>query len=105
MTKVLKRTVSQVCTACGREPQPKSVDLHVPIRKGHVRRAIQAANMVHTDATGPNGLEDGILLMTAVLLVERMATKHACEPSVVLEKIASCFKLKQRLTEPVRDRN
>ena len=74
-----------------------SPTVQIAIRKGDVRRAIHAANAVYELAreTSKSDVEDGMVLMTAVLLVERLAAASNCEPISVLNKMADCFEFKK----------
>jgi len=40
--------------------------------------------------------------MTAVLLVERLATSRNCDPSAVLRKLTECFELKEQYTRTLK---
>jgi hypothetical protein len=82
----------------GPEAVPK---LEIAIRKGHVRRAIRAADSVFVAAKSILGgeIEQGVVLMTAVLLVERLATASGREPNAVLSKMADCFAVKRELAK------
>lgn len=88
------------CERCGHSNCDGTDLLDIPIEKGHVRRAIRAADAVYASAAKVGGaaheVESGVVLMTAVLLVERMAAAHNSAPGAVLNLIASCFDLKQR---------
>jgi hypothetical protein len=44
-------------------------------------------------------IEQGVVLMTAVLLVERLATASGREPNAVLSKMADCFTVKRKLAK------
>lgn len=81
---------------CGRAGCGCARALDIVVEKGHVRRAIAAANTVSDAATGANGPEAGVVFMTALLLVERLATAFDCEPGVLLARMANCFELKRR---------
>jgi hypothetical protein len=72
--------------------------VEITLRAGCVRRAMGAANLVcFSVARGQGGeVEGGVVFMTAVLLVERIASACNCDPFSVLEKMADCFKLKRR---------
>jgi hypothetical protein len=51
---------------------------------------------IRREQAGPGQqAEEGFVLMTAVLLVERLASASGCEPDVVLSKLAGCFELKR----------
>jgi hypothetical protein len=69
----------------------------IPIRKSHVRRAIRAADAVCAASKSAPGQRDeaGVVLMTAVLLVERLARTAGCEPDAVLSQLSDCFELKR----------
>lgn len=62
-----------------------------------MRRASAVASAALQLATTENGPEDGVVLMTALMLVERLASSHGCEPRAMLVKMANCFALKRRL--------
>jgi hypothetical protein len=76
---------------------PAATKARIPIRKSHVRRAMRAADGVYAASRPGSGqaAEEGFVLMTAVLLVERLANASGCEPDVVLGKLADCFELKR----------
>lgn len=78
--------------------------LEIAIRKGHVRRAIRAADSVFAAAKDPLGsdVEQGVVLMTAVLLVERLATASGHEANAVLRKMADCFTVKRELSKTLK---
>jgi hypothetical protein len=86
----------ELCTRCGREHCDCAATQEIPIRKGHVRRAVRASDEVFAAASGVEDVEHGVVLMTAILLVERLARAHHCEPRVILQRIAECFALKQK---------
>ena len=79
----------------------------IAIKKGHVRRAIRAADLVNAEAKHPltGETERGVLLMTAVLLVERLATGSGCDPDAVLERMADCYAFKRRFAGSLKERN
>jgi hypothetical protein len=89
---------TQRCQLCRRADCPGHRAADIPIRKGHVRRAIRAADAVCAAANGDEGDEPGVVLMTALLLVERLASAHGCEPAAVLQKMADSFDIKRRAT-------
>ena len=76
----------------------------IAIRKGHVRRAIQAADSVFAaaQATPDGGVEQGVVLMTALLLVERLAVASGHEPNAVLRKMEDCFTAKRELAKTLK---
>lgn len=78
--------------------------LRIPIKKGHVRRAMRLAEAVNEgsrdDVSGD--LEPGLVLMTAVLLVERLAGASGCPPTAVLDKMADCFALKRAYAKTLK---
>ena len=78
--------------------------VEIAIRKGHVRRAIRAADSVLAAAKDPLGsdVEKGVVLMTAVLLVERLATASGHDPNAVLRKMADCFTVKRELSKTLK---
>lgn len=78
--------------------------VEIAIRKGHVRRAIRAADAVFAAAKDPLGgdVEQGVVLMTAVLLVERLAAASGHEPNAVLRKMADCFTVKRELSKTLK---
>jgi hypothetical protein len=94
--------------ASGKSPSSERVEgpgaapkLEIAIRKEHVRRAIRAADSVLAAAKSVVGseVEQGVVLMTAVLLVERLAAASGREPTAVLSKIAECFAVKRKLAK------
>lgn len=89
------------CLACDPE-KPARVDAHrsqIFIKTGDVRRASRAADSVYLAAQGPNGPENGIVLMSAILLIERLASAHRCDPRAVLRMIEQCFEKKAELMQ------
>jgi hypothetical protein len=94
------------CEKCGRDdcagPPPR---LEIPIEKGNVRRAIGLADAVYCDATSAEGTANGVVLMTAMLLLERLAASYQCDPLAVLDKVARCFALKRKYTDALKHRN
>ena len=105
MTMIVKCSDIESNCRCGRVGCKGERKVEIFVEKGHVRRAIVAANGVDRVAQGPEGPEAGVLLMTALLLVERLAKKYESEPHVLLAKMANCFELKRRHTEAPRRRN
>jgi hypothetical protein len=103
MRRVKSRNDSESCQRCGYPTDETAAALDIPIKKGDVRRAIRAADGVEAAATQDDGAstpnakdpEPGVVLMTAVLLIERVAATYECEPAAVLNHIARCFELKQ----------
>ena len=88
------------------EQGPKTASrLRIPIHRGHIRGAIRAANAVYAASRSAPSLEpqEGFVLMTALLLVERLSTAEGCEPKVMLSKLADCFEVK-RAYEAALDR-
>jgi hypothetical protein len=83
----------------------RPADPPIPIKKGHVRRAMRAADQVYAEAKNPLGddTEPGVVLMTAVLLVERLAQASGCDPGAVLHKMADCFEFKRRYANNMKD--
>lgn len=71
--------------------------MDIVIDKPRLRRAIVAANSVSDAATNTEGdsPDTGVVFMTAVLLVERLAASFDCEPRALLEKMANSFELKR----------
>lgn len=65
------------------------------IKQGHVRLASRAADSVYLTAGGSEGTDNGVVLMTALLLVQRLSTTHECDPRDVLGQIARCFDVKE----------
>lgn len=90
-----------VCSFCGHDSSDRPAKLDIPVLKGHVRRASRAADRVFAEAGSPGEVEDGLVLMTAILLVERLATSHACDHQRVLETIAQCFQLRDEALRSV----
>src|SRR5262245_33368831 len=84
-----------VCSHCGRVSCDSGASLDIAIEKGHVRRASRAADGVYAAANAPRGTAHGVVFMTAILLVERLATAYNCDPRVILGKIARCFDVKE----------
>ncbi|HKP57752.1 MAG TPA: hypothetical protein VJV78_13565 [Polyangiales bacterium] len=81
--------------------KPADLDAHrreISIQRGDVRRAARAADGVFRVAHGPNGLESGVVLMSAILLIERLAAAHGCRPLAVIRLIEHCFEQKAALT-------
>lgn len=96
---------AQRCQLCGRSDCPGHDPAEIPILKGHVRRAIRAADAVCAAAVSDDGPEPGVVLMTALLLVERLATAQGCEPAAVLQKMADSFETKRRATATLSHSN
>jgi hypothetical protein len=91
--------------ASNRVPGPEAAPkLEIVIRKGDVRRAIRAADSVFVAARSllSGEVTQGVVLMTAVLLVERLATASGREPGVVLSKMADCFAVKRELAKTLK---
>lgn len=87
------------CQHCGRIGCAGPLALDIPVQKGHVQRAIRAADAVYeaaADGKSDSQVEPGMVLMTALLLVERLAVAHDCAPASILQKMASCFEFKQQ---------
>lgn len=85
--------------ACDRQ-EPADLETHrrqISIQRGDVRRASRAADGVFLAARGPNGLENGVVLMSAILLIERLAAAHRCGPRAVIRLIEHCFEQKAAL--------
>jgi hypothetical protein len=101
--RISTKLTSVRCSAEGETAAP----LSIAIKKGHVRRAIRAADLVNAEAkhalTGET--ERGVLLMTAVLLVERLASGAGCDPNAVLERMADCYAFKRRFAGSLKERN
>jgi len=95
MTAIAKRRDGRVCS-CGRTDCKGARTLEVVVESGHVRRAIVAANAVDRVADNGDRPKTGVVFMTALLLVERLARRNDCEPIALLQKMANCFELKQR---------
>lgn len=96
MTMPAKCVECDAACRCGRTGCNGARRTDIVVEKGHVRRAIVAADAVSRMATGAQGPENGVVLMTALLLVERLARAYACEPHAMLAKMATCFELKRR---------
>jgi hypothetical protein len=96
MTMTTKRRGAKALCRCGRVDCQGSRPLDIAVGKEHLRRAMLAADDVCRAARGSEGTEAGVVFMTAVLLVERLATSLGCEPDAVLAKISRCFELKRR---------
>jgi hypothetical protein len=82
--------------------------LDISVKKGHVQRAIRVADTVENAAaigTPDQQPEPGMVLMTALILVERLAAAHHCEPADILHKMASCFAFKQSHAEALKQCN
>lgn len=83
----------------------RATEPQIPIRKGQVRRAIRVADAACAAATGESGeVEAGLVMMTAILLVERLATASGCTPMAVLNKMAECFELKRVFSKTLSQR-
>ena len=76
----------------------------IPIKRGHVGRAVRSADLVCAEANDSitGSTERGIVLMTAILLVERLATSVGCDPCAVLDRMADCFEVKRRYVESLK---
>lgn len=80
-------------------------EIEIAIRKGHVRRASLAADAVYSAAQGADGVENGVVLMSAILLIERLATAHQCDPRSVVNKIVRCFDIRDGYLRATKDKN
>lgn len=105
MTMLEKGKSPMQCEWCGRESCGRPVKVDLEVDRGHVRRASIAANHVYAQACGPAGTENGLVFMTTILLVERLAHAFACEPEAVLHKVLHCFLLKRRLSQSMKPCN
>jgi hypothetical protein len=113
MRRVKSRNDSESCQRCGYPADESAAALDIPIKKGHVRRAIRAADGVAAAAAKGDGAstphakdpEPGVVLMTAVLLIERVAATYECEPAAVLNHIARCFEMKQELVTTLEQKH
>jgi hypothetical protein len=85
---------SSICSRCGSARCSGQRKLDIAIKHGDVRRASRMANGVFDFARGPCGFEHGVIFMTAILLIERLAETLRCDPQSVLHKIMCCFELK-----------
>jgi hypothetical protein len=88
--------------------KPADVDDHraqISFKTGDVRRASRAADGVYLAARGPNGPENGVVLMSAILLIERLAAAHQCDPRAVIRTIEHCFDKKAKLMHATDHRN
>ena len=91
------------CSSCGGAHAGTSVNVEIVIRKGHVRRASMAADGVCEAAQGAHGIEHGMVLMGAILLVERLAAAYHCDPRSIISKMGRCFDVKDSyLRAPTR---
>lgn len=79
--------------------------MNIVVEKQHLRRAIAAANRVSDAGTEQRAPDSGVIFMTAVLLVERLAATFRCDPHAVLTKMAACFDLKRRYLAERKDHN
>ena len=96
---------SAICQACGHSDGEAASSPAIMIRQGHVRRASLAADGVCTAARGTQGVEHGVILMTAILLVERLANTYKCDPRQILSQMARCFDIKDRYKRTPRHEN
>lgn len=78
------------CPQCGVALRSDLGDLEIAIEKGHVRRASRAADGVF-EAAGGRRPEHGVVFMTAILLIERLAHAYGCDPRRVIQEIGQCF--------------
>jgi hypothetical protein len=97
MTAIAKRRDAETVCSCGRADCDART-LEVIVESGHVRRAIIAANAVDQVAHSGERPKTGVVFMTALLLIERLAHRNHCDPVALLQKMASCFELKRRDT-------
>jgi hypothetical protein len=93
------------CAQCGHEGHARPSTLEITIKKGYVRRASLAADGVYASAQTPQGTENGVVLMSAILLVERLAKAHSCDPRAVISTMARCFDARDRFMTAPRERN
>ena len=70
-----------------------------------MRRAIRATESVYREAYGSGRKENGVVLMAAVLLVERLASSLDRDPLSVLDTIARCFDFKRKYVSSLRRGN
>ena len=87
------------------ETADASVTRDIVVEKGHVRRALRAAEIVYREAAPSEGKDNGVVLMTAVLLVERLATALDRDPLCVLDTMARCFNFKRKHLEGLKRSN
>jgi hypothetical protein len=84
------------CAHCGCEVANDPSKLDIAIKKGDVRRASKVADGVFSAARGHFGVEQGVVFMTTILLIERLAAARNCDPRTILRKVAGCFQLKEQ---------
>ena len=94
-----RTSLPESCPTCDRQ-KPADLDAHrsqISIQKSDLRRASRAADGVYLAARGPKGPQSGVVLMSAILLIERLATAHRCDPRGVIRMIELCFEKKAEL--------
>jgi hypothetical protein len=90
---------------CNPETGAASVTRDIVVDKGHVRRALRAAEIVFREAAPNGGKDNGVVLMTAVLLVERLAISLNRDPLCVLDTMARCFDFKRKHVQSLKRPN
>ena len=96
---------SETCSLCGHGVSGSPSEVEIAIRKGHVRRASLAADGVYGLAQSSEGVEPGVVLMSAILLIERLASAHQCDPRAVITKIARCFDIRDGYLRAAKEQN
>jgi hypothetical protein len=104
MDTVRNRTPSS-CTQCGQTSCEHTLKRDILVEKGDVRRAFRAVDVVLRSVTTHGRAPNGVLLMTAVLLVERLATSLDRDPLSVLTTMARCFDIKRKFARDVKERS
>jgi hypothetical protein len=90
---------------CSAETSDELLTRDIVVEKGHVRRARRAMEMVVRQATRAHGRDNGVVLMTAVMLVECLAKSLDRDPLRVLDTMARCFDFKRRHLEAQKQAN
>ena len=93
------------CAPEAPEAHEGQIKRDIIVDKGHVRRALRVTEVVYREPLFNQGKDNGVVLMTAVLLVERLAASLECDPLVVLENMARCFAFKRRYLQSLKGCN
>lgn len=105
---MIKRAKTQAPTQCGVCNQDRCtcpVKPAIGIKHGDVRRGMRAANLAYEEARTEGVIANGVVLMTAILLVERLANSLNLEPLRVLQTMARCFEHKRQYADRLKHPN
>ena len=105
MTTPARPAAEDVTCSCGRPGCNGNRAVDIVVGKRQLRRAMAAAEQVNDEAMLDDGPEAGVIFMTALLLVERLAESLDCAPHAVLQEMAHSFELKRRYLAESKARN